>query len=115
MKQKPKYLITYQCKTCGQKSSFADLQEVHCRYCDESVGLIEISKEEITPELMEQQMKASVERMFTNLQLAFESMTEEDKAAFGDKDAEKEMLLVLAKAKKFKEDIEKLKLKRPEK
>ena len=63
---------------------------------------------------MEAQLKASVQRMFSNLQSAFESMTDEDKAAFGDKDAEKEMLLLLAKAKQFKENIDQLNLKEPE-
>lgn len=41
-------------------------------------------------------------------------MTEEDKAAFGDQDAEKEMLLLLAKAKELKEKIAQLKLEDPD-
>jgi hypothetical protein len=53
-----------------------------------------------------------MERTFKNLQAAFESMTEEDKAAFGDTDAEKEMLLLLARTKELKEKIDKLELKK---
>ena len=85
-----------------------------CRYCDEPTEMKLISKEKITPDLIEKRLKASTERMLSNLQSAFESMTEEDKAAFGDQDAEKEMLLLLAKAKELKEKITQLKLEDPE-
>ncbi len=113
-KKKPDFLITYQCPQCGEQSSFADAQTPTCNFCENGEGLIEVERQKITPELMEQQLKASAERMFSNLQAAFENMTEEDKAAFGDKDAEQEMLLLLARAKKFKDDIDKLKLNEPE-
>jgi hypothetical protein len=112
--KKAEFLITYRCKTCGEQSSFADAQEAQCNYCDASTGLEEVDRQKITPELMEQQLKASAERMLANLQSAFENMTEDDKAAFGEKDAEKEMLLLLAKAKKFKDGIDKLNLNEPE-
>jgi predicted ATP-dependent serine protease len=112
--EKPKFLITYKCNSCGQESNFAETQEARCHYCNNSTGLTEVNRQPITAELMEAQLKASVQRMFSNLQSAFESMTDEDKAAFGDKDAEKEMLLLLAKAKQFKENIDQLNLKEPE-
>lgn len=113
-KKKPEYLIVYKCPKCGEQSSLADEQRPKCHYCDNREGLVEIERKKITAEVMEQQLKASAQRMFSNLQAAFESMTEEDKAAFGDKDAEQEMLLLLARAKKFKEEIDKLNLKEPD-
>jgi hypothetical protein len=69
-----------------------------------------ISKEKITPEVIEKRLKASTERMLFNLKSAFQTMTDEDKAAFGGEDLEKEMLLLLAKAKELKENIAKLNL-----
>ena len=62
MKTKPEFLITYKCKTCGELSQFAETQEAHCRYCVNSAGLEDVEWQKITPELMEQQLKASMER-----------------------------------------------------
>lgn len=112
MKDKPEFLITYKCKTCGELSHFAETQEAECRYCENSAGLEVVEKQKLTPELMEKQLKESMERTFKNLQAAFESMTEEDKAAFGETDAEKEMLLLLARTKNLKEHIDKLDFKK---
>jgi hypothetical protein len=114
MNNRPQYLITYQCKSCGEQSRFVENEEPYCRNCQKAEDMEEILKEEITPELMEEQLKSSMERTFKNLQSAFESMTDEDKAAFGDADAEKEMLMLLARAKKLKEHIDQLNLKEPE-
>jgi predicted ATP-dependent serine protease len=114
VENKPEYLITYQCQSCGERSAFADEMAPNCRHCDEETHLHEVQRQKITPELMEKQLRESAQRMMNSLQSAFESMTEEDKAAFGDVDAEKEMLLIMARAQKLKEEIEKLKLKKPE-
>lgn len=108
MKEKPEYLVTYRCKSCGEQSRFVENEQPECRYCETSTGMEEILRQKITPELMEEQLKASMQRMFTNLQSAFENMTDEDKAAFGNADAEKEMLLLLDKAKKLKDRIDSL-------
>jgi hypothetical protein len=112
MKEKPEFLLTYKCNACGELSRFVETEEPHCRYCEENAGLEMVLQQVITPELMEEQLKASMDRMFKNLQSAFASMTEEDKAAFGSDDGEKEMLLLLAKAQKLKEQIDGLDFKR---
>ena len=65
-----------------------------------------VSKQEITPEVMAARLKTLTNSMFSNLQMAFETMTDEDKARFPKgEDPEKQMLLLLAKAKKLKEKI----------
>ncbi len=112
--QHAEYMMIYVCSTCGLDSAFTETEKPVCRYCDEPTEMKLISKEKITPELIEKRLKASTERMLSNLQSAFESMTVEDKAAFGDQDAEKEMLLLLAKAKELKEKIAQLKLEDPD-
>jgi hypothetical protein len=49
--------------------------------------------------------------MLSNLQSAFENMTEDDKALIADgEDPEKQMLLLLAKTKSLKENIQSIQI-----
>jgi len=113
-KKKPRFMMIYRCASCGMDSGFTEKEKPVCRYCDVKKDMTLISKKEITPEVMAERLKELSDRMFSNLRSAFESMTEEDKVAFPeDEDPEKMMLTLLAKAKKFKEDVEKLELKQP--
>lgn len=109
-------MMIYKCSVCRKESGYADNDTAECRYCDEKTEMTLVSKQEITPEVMAARLKELTDNMFSNLHSAFESMTEEDKANFPEgKDAEKEMLLLLAKAKSLKEKIQSLELKDPEK
>lgn len=78
-----------------------------CYTCEATVGMKEISRQELTPEVLEARLKKTTENMFNNLLAAYEAMSEEDKKNYfaGDTDAEKEMLLLLDKAKQFRDNI----------
>jgi len=76
--------------------------------------MVEISTQELTPEVMAARLKAVTDSMMKNMEAAFDSMTEEDKASMGDKDAEGEMLKLLARIQKFKDQVQQLKLRDPD-
>ena len=111
MKQIPQFMIIYKCAVCGLDSGYTELDVDVCRYCDEPTELTMVSKKELTPEVLEQRIKETSGNMFNNLLSAFENMTDADKAKFGDVDLEKEMLLLLEKTRKLKDEMAKLKLK----
>ncbi|MEP7265646.1 MAG: hypothetical protein ABI772_14165 [Bacteroidota bacterium] len=105
-----KYLVIYKCAECGEESSFTDIDEPTCKYCDHATTMTLISKQEITPELMEERIKALSASMLTNLQQAYQHLTEEEKSNFPEgQDAEKEMLMLLAKVKNLKDKIDGIK------
>lgn len=110
MENKSKFLVIYSCAACGQESGLTENETPKCFTCEATEGLTEISRQELTPEVLEARLKKTTENMFNNLLLAYENMTEEDKKNYfaGDKDAEKEMLLLLDKAKKFRDRIRSL-------
>jgi len=111
----PKFMMIYLCSSCGLESGYTENDKPVCRYCDATTSMKLISKQELTPEVMAARLKKVTDNMLFNLQSAFESMTEDDKKLFPqDKDAEKEMLLLLDKAKKFKDDVQSLELKKQE-
>ena len=113
---KPQFLVTYSCAACGQESGHPDNETPTCYTCEATEGLTEISRQELTPEVLEARLRQSTENMFSNLLAAYESMSEEDKKNYfaGDTDAEKEMLLLLDKAKKFKDQIRDLNFRKSE-
>jgi len=111
----PKFMLIYLCASCGLESGFTEQDNPVCRYCDKKTKMELISKQELSTEVMAARLKTVTDRMFSNLQSAFESMTEEDKELFSEElDPEKEMLLLLDKVKKLKDDIQSLELKAPE-
>jgi hypothetical protein len=115
-KKKPRYMMTYLCASCNMDTAVTENDKPFCRYCDKKTVMTLISKKEITPEVVAERLKTVSDRMFSNLRSAYDSMTDEEKAPLpGDIDPEKMMLNLLAKAKKFKEDIQKIKLRQPEK
>ena len=115
MKKSPLYMIIYECPECALKSGYTELDIPVCRYCKNEKGMLEVSKTKISAEVMSNRLKELSASMLNNLQSAFETMTEADKASFpSGMDPEKQMLLLLAKAKAFKENIEKLELKEPD-
>jgi uncharacterized Zn finger protein (UPF0148 family) len=112
---KPKYMLLYKCSACGMDSGFLENEEAYCRYCDSPSEMQLASKQEITPELMKQRLDELSNRMMSSLQAAFESMNEEDKSSFPTGiDAEEEMLLLLAKAKKLQDTIRELEMDEPD-
>jgi hypothetical protein len=111
-KSKPEFMIIYQCAECNLESGYTELDKPVCRYCDTKTVMTIISKEKLTAEVMAARLKKVTDSMVSNLVSAFESMTENDKKLFSDgDDPEKEMLLLLEKAKKFKDDVQALELK----
>ena len=99
--------MTYRCNLCGNDSSFAETDEATCRYCETPSVMTLVLKQEATPQLMEERIKALSESMLTNLQEAYQNLSTEDMANFpADKDPEKELLLLLAKLKNLKEKID---------
>ncbi|MEW6468404.1 MAG: hypothetical protein AB1458_05735 [Bacteroidota bacterium] len=112
MNPKPRYLLLYRCSACGQESGYTERDTPVCRYCDEKAEMSLLSKKEITPELMAEYLKALSDKMLANLRSAYEKMTEEDKASFPKgMDPEQQMLMLLAKAKKLRDDIQGMELK----
>jgi len=112
---KPKFMMIYLCSSCGLESGYTENDKPVCRYCETKTRMELISKQELSPQVMAARLKTVTDNMLSNLVSAFESMTEEDKKLFPpDSDPEKEMLLLLDKAKKFKENVQSLELKEPE-
>jgi hypothetical protein len=115
MKKPAEFIITYRCEECQTESMYTENDEAYCRYCDKPSQMTVISKAALTPELLEQRLKEMSDRIFSNLQSAYKSLTEsETKTTPEGVDAEKELLMILAKAKAFRESIQKLELKDPE-
>ena len=115
-RDKPKYILVYRCEMCGLESGYTELDPPLCRYCHEETVMTLVKQQDLTPEAIAERLKASADNMMRNMENAFHSMTEEDKELFGDdKDAEGEMLKLLARMQKFKEQIEQLKLEDPDK
>jgi DNA-directed RNA polymerase subunit RPC12/RpoP len=113
-KPMPQFMMVYKCSTCGLESGYTELDEPACRFCEEKTTMTLESKQELTPEVMAARLKAVTDSMMKNLESAFHSLTEEDKnTLFGDKDAEGEMLKLLAKSQQLKNKIQGLELKDP--
>lgn len=105
-------MLIYRCPACGQEAGFTELDKPHCRYCESKNALELISKRELTPEVMAERLKSVADNMMKNLEQAYETMDDSDKEAFGEtKDAEEEMLKLLARVKKFRDQIHDLELK----
>ena len=105
-KGKPKFIITYQCQSCGFDFAMSELDKPKCFYCEETKNYTIIKKQELTPEVMAKRMKLVSDRLMENLKGAYDTKPD-------DVD-EEELLQALAKAKKFREKIHGLKLKEPE-
>jgi hypothetical protein len=113
-KQKPQFMIVYKCTACGMESGFTELDKPMCRFCDATDGLEMVSKQELTPEVMAARLKAVTDNMMNNLESAFQALPDVDKNALGeDVDPEEEMLKLLARVQKFRDQIQGLKLTKP--
>lgn len=114
-KRKPQYMIVYKCNHCGQESGYTELDVAKCRYCEATEGLEVVSKQELTAEVMAQRLKAVTDNMMKNLESAFQKLPDVDKDALGkDVDPEEEMLKLLARVQKFRDQVQNLKLKNPD-
>ena len=114
-KSAPKYLIIYQCNSCGQDCGYTEKQRPRCRFCGNKYELVVISKQKITPEVMAARLQEVTNRIMSNLLSAYEQLSHagENIVAEG-KDAELEMLKLMDKAKKFKDKVDALEFKKPE-
>lgn len=107
--------MTYLCASCNMDSAVTENDRPFCRYCDKKTEMTLVSKKIVTPEVIADRLRTVTDRMFNNMRSAYESMTEEEKMPIGDTDPEKMMLNALARVKKFKEDIQNLRLKNSKK
>lgn len=114
-KKKPRFMMTYLCASCNMDSAVTENDRPFCRYCDKKTEMTLVSKKIVTPEVIADRLRTVTDRMFNNMRSAYESMTEEEKMPIGDTDPEKMMLNALARVKKFKEDIQNLRLKNSKK
>ena len=113
--EKPKFIIIYKCDVCSLESGYTEQDIPVCRYCRAQTNMVEISKQELTLEVMAARLKTVTDSMMKNMELAFESMSDEDKATKeGGFDAEGAMLKLMAKIQKFKDDVQNLKLRSPD-
>lgn len=110
-KQKPQFMIVYKCSTCGQESGYTELDVPSCRYCKIEDSLEMISKKELTPEVMAERLKAVTDNMMKNIESAYQTLPEYEKGTTGDSDPEEELLKLMAKMQKFRDQVQNLKLK----
>jgi len=113
-KQKPEFMIVYKCEACGLESGYTELDKPKCRFCEGNGTMTIVSKQELTAEVMAARLKAVTDSMMKNMEMAFDSMTEEGKISMGDQDAEGEMLKLMARIQKFKDQVQQLKLRNPD-
>jgi hypothetical protein len=113
-KQKPQYMVIYRCKACKLESGYTELDVPKCRYCEEETSMELISKQELTPEVMADRLKAVSDSMMKNLESAYQSMPDDKDLMGDDKDAEEEMLKLLAMMQKLRDQIHNLELKNPD-
>jgi hypothetical protein len=104
-------MVIYRCNSCKQESGFTELDEPACRYCDGTGSMELVSKKELTAEVMAARLKEVSDNMMKNLESAFQAVPNLEKDALGENvDAEEEMLKLLAKVQKFRDQIQKLEL-----
>ena len=109
----PQCMITYRCDACGLESGYTELDTPRCRYCEELTTLNIVKKQDLTPEAITERLKASLDTMMQNLQLAYAEMSDDEKNIVLDNtDMETRMLQLLDEAKKMKEKVESLNLRR---
>ncbi len=113
-KPKPHYMVIYRCNSCKQESGFTELDVPSCRYCDANDSMELVSKKELTAEVMAARLKEVSDNMMKNMEGAFHAMPDTEKDIFGENtDAEEEMLKLLARVQKFRDQIQKLELRDP--
>jgi hypothetical protein len=111
---KAKYMIIYRCPVCDTDSGCTENDKPNCRYCKNITNLELVSKEEINREVLMKRLQQLSSNVLKNLQSAYESMNEEDNAAFPREDAEQQLFVLLAKAKKFRDEIRHVQMKNSE-
>jgi DNA-directed RNA polymerase subunit RPC12/RpoP len=97
---KPQWMIVYDCLQCGMDSGLIELQPPKCFGCGSS-DLVERERKELTPQVMADRMKRTADRMYENLQKAYDARPEN----FGE---ETQLLEALALAKDHKKTIYKM-------
>lgn len=107
-------MVIYRCKACKLESGYTELDVPKCRYCEEETSMELISKQELTPEVMADRLKAVSDSMMKNLESAYQSMPDDKDLMGDDKDAEEEMLKLLAMMQKLRNQIHNLELKNPD-
>lgn len=105
-KNKPQFMITYQCGQCGMDFAIGELQKPKCFYCEATENHTVIKKQKLTPEVMAERLKLVTDRMMENLKKAYEVKPD-------DMD-EEELLETMGKAKDLRDRVQKMKFKEPE-
>lgn len=105
-RRKPKYMIVYRCEECGHESGYTELDRPKCRYCKTSSPMTMISKQELSPKVIADRLRKSTDNMMKNLEKAFEMLPQVGNDILGpDKDAETELLKLMAEAKKLRDQV----------
>lgn len=99
----PQFLITYSCPHCLVEFARTELEDPVCFSCESIDGMVEVRRQEMTPEVMAEHVQRCVEQMVLNLAAAFDSMGE------GKGTAEETLLLeALAEGQKLKKGVRKV-------
>ena len=99
----PEFVLTYACKKCGFDSSFIEQEnKIICPYCHSSSRMVLLQKESLTSQLITNRIKTLTDRTYNNLQLAYDSMTAEEKIIVCDNgnNMENEILSLIKKNKR---------------
>ena len=111
----PKYLIIYKCQHCGEDCGYTENEKPRCRFCNKADRLVVLSRQKITPEVMAARLKAVSDRMMSHLESAYEQVPRhEDNIVAEGKDAENDLLKLMALAKNLRDKLHNLQLKKPD-
>ncbi|MBU2213547.1 hypothetical protein KKC44_03520 [Patescibacteria group bacterium] len=105
-KKKSGFIVTYLCGRCGFTFARPDTEKkLKCSMCDAKGPHTEIEREVLTRESLFKHLNKSLENMMSNLEGAYNIVDKEGE----DFPAEEEQLLqILAKGQKLKEDVGKI-------
>lgn len=100
-KPTPKFLVTYLCRVCGWDFAASELTTPRCTRCRAEENFTEVSREELTLDVMEARMQRVADRLLQNLAKAYEIR----EGNWPDDKDEELILEALAKAQDLKEGI----------
>lgn len=102
----PKYIITYLCNKCGYDFALTERDKPKCFYCDTVGDCKIIKKQKLTSKAIADRLKLCTDRMMESLKGAYKARPKDDKT-------EEELLEAMARANKFRKNVQSLKLSRP--
>lgn len=100
MKSEPKFMIIYLCSNCGLDFGRHELEAPVCFNCGAAEDHTVISRQELTPEVIAERVKLTSNRMYENLQKAWDTRPDEIR---NDPKKEKEFIELLKQAKELRD------------